>query len=192
MHDIIMQLFNESISKTYDILFKRNYIYHKKSIPYDANTFYSATGYKIAYLADLDNFPFRGLVHGSYSINDKAICNKNSCDFLSCNCGFYAFRDKKRAVLELNKHYGALMLEVELYSEIIIHEFGYRSKEQDVIRLFLPNKCSKFLCKNNTAGLFLKYNRYQTICTAHKNDYISIRDLSNKLGLEVLVLSYNI
>jgi|688.fasta_scaffold86663_3 hypothetical protein len=183
-----MQFYIENISKTYNILFKRNYTYKKKAIPYDANTFYSATGYKIAYLADLGNFPFRGLVHGSYCIKDKAICNKNSCDFLSCNCGFYAFSDKKRAVLELNKHYGALMLEVELYSEIIIHEFGYRSKEQDVMRVFLPNKCSKFLCTNNTSGVFLKYNRYQTICSEHKNGYISIRDLSNKLGLEVLVI----
>jgi hypothetical protein len=187
-----MKIYIENITKTYNILFNKKINIQNNVLPSTFENINSATGYKIAYLTGIDNFLFKGLVHGSYYINDKAICNKNSCDFLSCNCGFYAFRDKKRAVLELNKHYGALMLEVELYSEIVIHEFGYRSKEQDVIRLFLPNKCSKFLCKNNTSGLFLKYNRYQTICTAHKNDYISIRDLSNKLGLEVLVLSYNI
>lgn len=183
-----MKIYIESITKTYNILFNKKINIQNIVLPSTFENIYSATGYKIAYLTNIDNILFKGLVHGSYYINDKAICIKKTCNFLSCNCGFYAFKDKKRALVELSKHYGTVMIEVELYSDIVIHQFGYRGREQDIIRMFLPYKCSKFLCSNPSSGLYLKNNRYQTICSEHKNTFINIKDLSSSFGLDIIVL----
>lgn len=183
-----MKFYKESITKTYNILFNKKIDNINHIIPSIDENIYSATGYKISYLTDINIFLFRGLVHGSYYLNDKAICNKKACNFLSCTCGFHAFKDKQRALVELSKHIGTVMLEVELYSDIVIHQFGYRGREQDIIRMFLPYKCSKFLCSNPTSGLYLKDKCYQTICSEHKNSFISIKELRTSFGLDVLVL----
>lgn len=61
-------------------------------------------------------------------------------------CGFYAVKDKKDADQSL------LMLDVELYGRVIVHDKGYRAEKQRVLQAVLE-PCNGFICRNASTGV---------------------------------------
>lgn len=130
----------------------------KKNVINNEGLVNTARGYKVCYINNIENITFSGLGFGNYKISDNACCEKkrNKCKYpvnLDCDCGFYAFYDRSKAFNLVENYRGLYAIEVELFGKIIMHKEGMRGCEQDVIRVFLPKKCSNSLC--NKAGNYL-------------------------------------
>jgi hypothetical protein len=137
-------------------------------------------GYKVAFITELFELNFRGLAFGEYTVSSKAKClrNRKKCEAavnLNCECGFYAFYNKNMALEFVDERRGLYLLEVEFYGKIIEHSDGLKGSEQDVIRVFIPNKCTKSLCKRD-AIFFTKHKTifgkkiYKVSCDVHQNE----------------------
>ena len=137
-------------------------------------------GYKVAFITNLFELSFKGLAFGQYAISSKASCFKNRKKCLSavnqsCDCGFYAFYNKKTALEFVDKRRGLFLLEVEFYGKIIEHSEGLRGSEQDVVRIYIPKKCAKSICGRD--AIFLTESKtifgkrvYKVSCSTHKNE----------------------
>lgn len=123
----------------------------------------------------------------------------------SCSCGLYALKDRDEA--ERDSHQRVL-LEVELYGSVVVHESGYRAEKQRVLCVWVPRRCASWLCAKDatvlaaTKGSATIYASYRSttvtdlvlpLCDEHAamTDYdvmhtpASLSDVAALLGTEV-------
>ncbi len=84
-----------------------------------------------------------------YNGADRAFCRKTSGQtvrdtfhrppILDCACGFYAVNTFDRVQREYGRMFGAVLLEVELFGKVIVHEYGYRAERQRILHVGLPS-----------------------------------------------------
>lgn len=113
-------------------------------------------GWKCAQLLlspDADEVRLAGVsIGGSYRAEDRAACVRSRPHrppALSCECGFYAFLDRDRAVDLLARRSGydgdiivRALCEVEFSGTVVEHEHGYRAEFQQVLGVGLLPWCA--------------------------------------------------
>ena len=177
-----------SAFETLKILFKGFPNKHAASNLQDEGFISQCQGWKIASIIDPLEGVFKGLAYGSYSLSDRAKCHydKHSSPVENCGCGFYSFKNKKDAMKILNRREGFMLLKVEHFGKIIEHKLGFRSEEQDVVALEIPNVCSNLWCKSKPVGLSLIRKTWQSVCVKHrKNDFVNYQILKENLSIPV-------
>ena len=120
----------------------------------------------------------------------------------NCSCGFYAVREQDEAAADLH---GVVLLEVELYGRVIVHENGYRAERQRVLSVRVPRQCSSWLCATDamcvalsteevagyrgtsTRSVILPFCRDHAALTDHDvlHTPSSLSDIAALLGTEV-------
>lgn len=185
-------------------------------------------GYKIAQLivGTSDDAWLAGVTSLSYGVDELARCRRRGCrpPGMDCRCGFYAFRDRDRAV-ELLGQLGArhparsyVLLTVDLDGDVLEYELGYRAQRQRVLRIEIPDVCSRclrdgylrpataFLSHPHFRGEQLLYERtlaarialplgsapVRPVCTSHLPEgparRFTLLELRGLLGTEVTLL----
>ena len=94
-----------------------------------------------------------GVTSLRYGIDELARCRRRGCTppGLDCRCGFYAFRDRERAVDllgQLTARHPArsyVLLTVDMDGAVLEYELGFRAQRQRVLRIELPNVCTRCL-----------------------------------------------
>lgn len=91
-------------------------------------------------------------IGGSYTSDDVAVCVRKRAHAppsLECECGFYGFAERSRAVDLLARRCGfdgdvvvRTLLEVEFRGTVVEHEHGYRAELQQVLGLWLLPWCA--------------------------------------------------
>ena len=112
-------------------------------------------GYKVAQLivADDDTAWLAGVTSLRYGVDALARCRRRVCvpPGLDCRCGFYAFRERARAVELLGqlaiRHPARsyALLTVDLDGSVLEYETGFRAQRQRVLRIELPDACMRCL-----------------------------------------------
>lgn len=108
-------------------------------------------GWKVAQIVvgSDDRAWLAGLTGRPYGVDDAAGCER-SClpPGLDCQCGFYAYRDRDRAIelLEyLSRHRRTrtyVLLTVDLDGTVLEYELGFRAARQRVHRIEVPSTCA--------------------------------------------------
>ena len=100
---------------------------------------------------------FTGITGDLYSHDDSARCTINP-DHIppvhNCECGFYAYKNRRDALFELSIHPGLFLIDVDLFGIGFAHKYGYRAESQRVNSLTLPRSCMR--CKTLPAKTFIK------------------------------------
>lgn len=113
-------------------------------------------GFKVAGLTGQDP-TFTGLTGDSYKKDDSATC-KEFPDHVppvsGCECGFYAFKERRDAQFELSINPGLFLIEVDLFGLGFVHKYGYRAESQRVNSLIAPKRCMR--CKTLPARIFVR------------------------------------
>ena len=181
---------NMSAIETLRILFKGFPNPHKiEDLPFEGEI-QECFGWKIASITDPLLGVFKGLAYGSYSLSDRAKCHydTHTSPTQNCGCGFYSFKNKKDAIKILNRREGFVLLKVEHFGTIIEHKLGFRSQEQDVVAIEIPNVCSNLWCKTNPVGLSLIRRTWQTVCVKHRRkEFVNFHTLKSNLAIEVIL-----
>lgn len=91
-------------------------------------------------------------IGGSYLADDRAACVRSRPHrppALSCECGFYAFLDRDRAVDLLARRSGydgdiivRALCEAEFSGTVVEHEHGYRAERQQILGIALLPWCA--------------------------------------------------
>lgn len=112
-------------------------------------------GHKIAQLivGPEDDVWLAGVTSLRYGVDELARCRRRSCrpPGLDCRCGFYAFRDRARAIelfAQLTVRHPArsyVLLTVDLDGEVLEYELGFRAQRQRVLRIEVPGVCIRCL-----------------------------------------------
>lgn len=112
-------------------------------------------GYKVAQLivGAGDTAWLAGVASLRYGVDTLAQCRRGSCrpPGLDCRCGFYAFRDRDRAIDllgRLDSRHPArtyVLLTVDLDGAVLEYEAGFRAQRQRVLRIEIPNACMRCL-----------------------------------------------
>lgn len=112
-------------------------------------------GYKIAQLivGPGDEAWLAGVTSLRYRVDEVARCRRRGCvpPGLDCRCGFYAFRDRTRAVELLRQLTGRhparsyVLLTADLDGEVLEYEAGFRAQRQRVLRIELQGICTRCL-----------------------------------------------
>ncbi len=120
-----------------------------------ADSLDAARGYKIAQLIVGPGREawLAGVTSLRYGIDGLARCRRRGCvpPGLDCRCGFYAFRDRARAVDllgQLTARHPArsyVLLTADLDGEVLEYERGYRAQRQRVLRIEIPGVCTRCL-----------------------------------------------
>jgi hypothetical protein len=157
-------------------------------------------GYKLAFLTGREPI-FTGLTGDIYSADTSATCTLNSDHappVMSCECGFYAFKDRADAKFELSINPGSYLLEVDLYGIGFVYRRGYRAETQVVNKLKVPARCMR--CKTLPARVFVTtfkfgYNDFSWwqwqarcfICSSSfkTKDKLSIEEMASKLNVVI-------
>jgi hypothetical protein len=151
-----------------------------------------AHGWKVARLADPFEGVFSGYSHGRYRFNDLARCLKRSgCSevpALGCDCGFNAMKTRESAVRLLERWRGFLLLEVDLYGRIVEHRDGWRAEEQDVLRIHVPARCSRFICRRGTTGFRRRRAGWYPACTEHLDSDGVLVSVLRQHGVDVVLI----
>ncbi|MDX1619801.1 MAG: hypothetical protein R3320_02340 [Nitriliruptorales bacterium] len=122
----------------------------------DVESHEAPRGWKCAQLLlgpDWEQVRLSGIsIGGSYRADDEAVCVRKRSHrppALDCECGFYAFSERDRAVDLLARRCGfdgdvvvRALLEVEFYGTVIEHEEGSRGELQRVLGLWLLPWCA--------------------------------------------------
>ena len=120
-------------------------------------------GWKCAQLLlspDRDEVRLSGIsIGGSYQAVDAAVCvrkRRHTPPALECECGFYAFDDRNRALELLARRCGfdgdvvvRALLEVEFRGTVVEHELGARAELQQVLGLWLLPWCADCAATGN-------------------------------------------
>lgn len=112
-------------------------------------------GFKIAQLivGPDDDAWLAGVTSLRYGVDALARCRRRGCvpPGLDCRCGFYAFRDRDRAV-ELLRQLSArhparsyVLLTADLDGEVLEYESGFRAQRQRVLRIDVQGLCTRCL-----------------------------------------------
>lgn len=112
-------------------------------------------GHKIAQLivGPDDEVWLAGVTSLRYGVDELARCRRRSCrpPGLDCRCGFYAFRDRSRAIdlfAQLTVRHPArsyVLLTVDLDGEVLEYDLGFRAQRQRVLRIEVPAVCIRCL-----------------------------------------------
>lgn len=112
-------------------------------------------GYKVAQLiiGTDDRAWLAGVTSLRYGVDTLAQCRRRSClpPGLDCRCGFYAFRERSEALDLLGTLGGRhparsyVLLTVDLDGAVLEYESGFRAQRQRVLRIEIPNACSRCL-----------------------------------------------
>jgi hypothetical protein len=112
-------------------------------------------GYKIAQLivGPGDETWLAGVTSLRYGVDSLARCRRRGCvpPGLDCRCGFYAFRDRARAVgllRQLTDRHPArsyVLLTADLDGDVLEYESGFRAQRQRVLRIEMQRTCSRCL-----------------------------------------------
>lgn len=134
---------------------------------------FTGVAYRGVYLESLERLDFQGLNIKNFSFTRDAfaLCVKDKFHLppvYSCECGFYSFKDLVDAQEYTVFHKGALVVEVELYGEIIEHEIGYRSRELSVTKVFIPGTCSYKTCTKDSSSIKANVKVNSWRCSIHK------------------------
>lgn len=123
---------------------------------------HSFRGYKVAQLVvGGDRAWLTGVMGAHYDVDDHARCLRRDCapPGLSCFCGFYAFRERDRA-LELIDWLGSLqptrsyvLLSADLDGEVLEYEHGFRAQRQRVVRIEVPDRCQPCAAQGQGMGV---------------------------------------
>jgi len=157
-------------------------------------------GYKLAVITEREP-TFRGLTGDSYTADDSAICTKfpeHTPPVSSCECGFYAYRNRADAKFEGSLNPDTFLLEVDLYGIGFRYENGFRAETQVVKQIILPKRCMR--CRIFRPTVFsishrMGYQNYSwmqwqvrcNLCTMSfkDTDKLSIEEMQEKLGLAI-------
>lgn len=161
----------------------------------DGGTVQDASGWKVARLVDPFTGQFEGYAFGMYMMNDTARCAKGR-EHLSphagCDCGFYAMKERHRAVVLMERWRSMVLLKVELYGDIFEHRDGYRAQEQEVVSLAIPSRCGRGWCRGRTIGMAKgrKGRTYwRTACEDHlTGDHVTLAQMRSAMALDVVLL----
>lgn len=110
-------------------------------------------GYKVAQLVvdeRRDTAWLAGVTGRAYGVDVVAECGRARCEppGLDCCCGFYAFRDRARALDVLEQltrrlpHRGYVLLTVDLDGAVLEYALGFRAARQRVHRIEVPRTCA--------------------------------------------------
>ena len=148
-----------------------------------------AGGWKVARLVDPREGIFRGLAYGTYGKLGYAVCAKDRrhfAPFSSCDCGFYAMKRRSNAVNLMERWRGFVLLRVELYGEMFDHRDGWRSSEQEIVGLYIPDRCGFGICREKSLGVGLRRGRWLAACGGHGSDsLVTFSELRSRLGVDV-------
>ncbi len=113
-------------------------------------------GFKIVALSG-QTPTFTGVTGDTYTHDENAVC-KEFPDHVppasGCECGFYAFKERKDAQFELSLHPGLFLIDVDLFGIGFSHKYGYRAESQRVNSLNFPKRCMR--CKVLPARVFVR------------------------------------
>ena len=148
----------------------------------------SASGWKVAVFTDPLLGRFAGLSHGTFELRSVARCEKDEFHLppvVGCECGFHAMYTRSRAERLIGFRAGLVLLEVEMYGEIVLHREGMRAQEQDIHAIHLDPRCSRPLCRRAAAGLRQKGKKWRSACVAHLDSGVTLNEIRNALKLDV-------
>ncbi|MSO34048.1 MAG: hypothetical protein EXQ80_06515 [Candidatus Nanopelagicaceae bacterium] len=100
---------------------------------------------------------FTGVTGDTYKNDENAICKEfpdHVPPVIGCECGFYAFKNRRDAQFELSIHPGLFLIDVDLFGIGFSHKYGYRAESQRVNSLEFPKRCMR--CKVLPARVFIK------------------------------------
>lgn len=166
-------------------------IYSGKSPYEESGASEDVKGFKVAHIENLSILSFKGIAGKSYKVSDKFRCKKHKTITHGCNCGFYSFKKITDAFNILNLKRGLVLIKVDHFGEIFEHKDGYISEEQDVVEVFIQNKCSTFFCKDNTSHISFnqRKNTYRQVCNRHKGDIsYTLDELKEVLPIKFSIL----
>jgi hypothetical protein len=175
---------------TLRILFKGFPNKHKAQTLPDGGNISECEGWKIASIIDPLLGKFKGLAYGTYGMKDIAKCqyDLHASPVENCGCGFYSFKNKKDAEKILNRREGFFLLKVEHFGKIVEHKLGFRSQEQDVVAIEIPNVCSNLWCKTRPVGLSLVRKTWQSVCVKHRReDFVNFQMLRENLSIPIIL-----
>ena len=101
-----------------------------------------------------------------------AICTKDRFHIppvWDCECGFYSFKELEDAKEYSVFYKGALVVEVEMYGEIIEHDIGYRSREISINKVFVPELCSYKNCVEKSESILVGVKKNGWRCGLHSH-----------------------
>jgi len=112
-------------------------------------------GYKVAQLivgADGSAW-LAGVTSLRYGVDTLAACRRRHCQppGLDCRCGFYAFRERTRALDLLGRlsvrhpARSYVLLSVDMDGSVLEYALGYRAQRQRVLHIEIPNVCMRCL-----------------------------------------------
>lgn len=161
-----------------------------KELPH-LGTVEHGSGWKVARLIDTRTGRWRGLAFGEYSSDEKATCafdREHKSPNIGCECGFHAVGTREAAINLMEGRRGVVLLQVELYGEIVVHTKGMRAEEQVVLAMYVPKWCTKLGCRNETAGMREGRRSWLSRCSNHLENGATLQELRRQLGLEVATL----
>jgi hypothetical protein len=183
-HDVV-----DSLRLTYQVLFRLG---RKPAEPNmteltDGGFVDESSGWKAAYLVDPLSGRFAGLNNGGYTIDDSASCStyKHVTPHTGCRCGFHMFHDRSNAERVRRQRWGSVLLQVELYGEIVRHTTGSRGAHQVVTEMWLPARCERNRCSGATSGVRQHHDVFVAVCAGHIEGGFSLIDLGSLLGIPV-------
>ena len=135
----------------------------------DGGIVVDARGWKVATLTDPLQARFQGIAHGSYTLNDNAVCNTTDhpAPELHCRCGFHSYNKLPAAVRIWAERLGTVLLRVELYGKIIEHQTGSRAEQQEISAVHLPGVCEVAFCHGRTVGIRERQRNWLSACSKH-------------------------
>lgn len=108
------------------------------------------TGWKVAFLAfDGSRVLFEGLIGTRYGVSAPARCMRgepHAPPDPACTCGFWSYRSARSAIRRARRevhHQPAtpVLLQVDLFGDVLEHTRGFRAAEQDVLGVYVPARC---------------------------------------------------
>ena len=158
----------------------------------DGGVVQDASGWKVARLRDPILGKFEGFAFGSYLLNDSARCAKkreHKSPHAGCDCGFYAMKERHRAVFLMERWRSMVLLKVELYGVIYEHRDGYRSQEQEVVSMAIPGRCGRGWCRGATVGMSKSHSYWRSACEKHLNGiYVTLGQMRSAMSLDIVLL----
>ncbi|MFM7088956.1 MAG: hypothetical protein ACKOW9_05520 [Candidatus Paceibacterota bacterium] len=147
-------------------------------------------GWKVALIKNPYNGLFKGLAFGEYGcIESRAVCERDSGHrppVVGCECGFHAHRYRYEAERYLGRRRGLVLVNVELYGDVVVHKEGYRGQEQDVIAVYLNEVCRVWFCRGKSVGIMERRGRWEERCDNHLDVGLSLNEFRKVCGYEVL------
>ena len=158
----------------------------------DGGLVQDASGWKVAKLCDPILGKFKGYAFGTYLLSDSAKCGKNrhhESPYAGCDCGFYAMKERHKALYLMERWRSLVLLKVELYGIIYEHSEGYRSQEQEVVSMGIASRCGRPWCKGVTAGMTKSRSIWRSACARHlEGDYVTLAKMRSAMALDVVLI----